>query len=105
MSERASIMNKQKTLIATALLSQTIMASMSAAQQVLPRDLAAAEARAAATVRQMSAPEKVVLTHGIMPLPLTATPVSLPPEAIPGAGYIEGIKRLGVPALKETDAS
>jgi beta-glucosidase len=63
-----------------------------------------AETRAAATVASMTPEEKVVLTHGIMPLPF-GFDVEIPEDAIPGAGYIPGIPRLGVPALKETDAS
>ena len=61
-------------------------------------------ARAAATVQQMTADEKVVLTHGIMPLPFIPGTV-VPADAIPGAGYVAGVARLGVPALRETDAS
>lgn len=68
-------------------------------------DMQAADARAGATVAQMTPEEKVVLTHGIMPLPLGGPGSSIPADAIPGAGYIPGIARLGVPALKETDAS
>ena len=64
-----------------------------------------AEARAELTVSQMNANEKTVLTHGIMPVPVGLDPSQIPADAIPGAGYIEGIPRLGVPALKETDAS
>lgn len=70
-----------------------------------PADIAKADARAAATVRQMTGEEKVVLTHGIMPLPLAGPVPGMPADAIPGAGYIAGIERLGIPALKETDAS
>jgi len=29
----------------------------------------------------------------------------IPSEAVPGAGYVPGVARLGIPALKETDAS
>jgi beta-glucosidase len=58
--------------------------------------------QAAATERAMTADERTVLTHGIMPLPLL--PIEIPKEAIFGAGYIAGIPRLGIPALKETDA-
>jgi beta-glucosidase len=61
--------------------------------------------RAAATVKAMTPEEKTVLTHGIMPLPITPNPPPLPEGAIVGAGYIPGITRLSVPALKETDAS
>ena len=80
-------------------------ATESQAQQAPPVDMKAADARAAATVRQMTADEKVVLTHGIMPLPLGGPTPPIPADAIAGAGYIAGIERLGVPALKETDAS
>lgn len=69
------------------------------------RTMAAAEARATAAVEQMRPDEKTVLTHGIMPLPLGPGSPPVPPDAVPGAGYIPGIPRLGVPALKETDAS
>jgi beta-glucosidase len=68
-------------------------------------DLGAAQGRAAATVGRMMPAEKTVLTHGIMPLPLGPGPASFPPDAIPGAGYVPGLPRLGVPSLRETDAS
>ncbi|SMC41224.1 beta-glucosidase [Novosphingobium sp. B1] len=80
-------------------------AGLAHAQQAPAVDMKAADARAAATVRQMTADEKVVLTHGIMPLPLGGPPPPIPADALAGAGYIPGIERLGVPALKETDAS
>ncbi len=63
-----------------------------------------AETHAKATVQAMAADEKVILTHGIMPLPFGANAAPLPADAVPGAGYIAGIPRLGIPALKETDA-
>lgn len=66
---------------------------------------AQAEKRAAATVAQMTAEEKIVLTHGIMPLPVGPNPPPIPADAVAGAGYVPGIARLGVPALKESDAS
>lgn len=65
----------------------------------------AALERAQATLERMEPEEKVVLTHGIMPLPLGEDTPPIPEAAIAGAGYIEGIPRLGVPALLETDAS
>jgi beta-glucosidase len=89
----------------TTALSSIAVAIPALAQQASPISLASAEARAAATVKQMTADEKVVLTHGIMPLPLGGIAVEIPQDAVPGAGYIAGISRLGVPALKETDAS
>lgn len=87
-----------------------LVATLSASSALAPTvaqaaDLAAAEARAVATVRKMTAAEKTVLTHGIMPLPFGPNPPTFPTEAIPGAGYILGIARLGIPSLRETDAS
>jgi beta-glucosidase len=61
------------------------------------------DARAAATERAMTDAERTVLTYGIMPLQGFA--VEVPADAIPGAGYVAGIPRLAMPALKETDAS
>jgi beta-glucosidase len=58
--------------------------------------------RARLAVKAMTLPEKMTLLHG--PTPLGKTP-TLPPDAIPAAGYIPGIARLGIPALTETDAS
>lgn len=74
------------------------------AQQAPAADMAKADIRAADTVKRMNADEKVVLTHGIMPLPMLSNAI-MPEGAIPGAGYIAGIPRLGIPALTETDAS
>ena len=48
--------------------------------------------------------EKVALVHGVMALP-DASHTVIPADALAGAGYVPGIPRLGVPALKETDAS
>ena len=47
--------------------------------------------------------ERVRLTHGLLALPIGNTP--LPPRAPLGAGYVQGVPRLNVPALAETDAS
>ncbi|TCM20700.1 beta-glucosidase [Novosphingobium sp. PhB165] len=67
-------------------------------------DVKSAEARAENTLRQMSAEEKTVLTHGQMAVPIMG-PMKLPADAVIGAGYVHGIPRLGVPSLRETDAS
>lgn len=67
--------------------------------------VAAAETRARKTVKEMTLEEKTTLTHGIMAIPLGPDSPPMPKDAIPGAGYIPGIPRLGVPALRETDAS
>ncbi|MBT2186087.1 beta-glucosidase family protein [Sphingobium nicotianae] len=64
-----------------------------------------AEELATAIAAKLRPEERTVLTHGIMPLPLGPNPPAIPADAIAGAGYVPGIARLGVPALKETDAS
>ncbi len=79
--------------------------AMAQEQTVTAEDMDAAASRAAATVAQMQPDEKVVLTYGVMPLPLGPNAAPPPEGAIPGAGYVPGIERLGVPALTETDAS
>jgi beta-glucosidase len=63
----------------------------------------AAERRAAEVVRQMRTDEKTILTRGTIPAPIAGN--KIPEGAIPAAGYVPGIARLGVPALLETDAS
>lgn len=98
------MINKQTTVLAAVAIS-AMAASLAQAQEAPAVDMNAASARAAATVQQMTADEKVVLTHGIMPLPLGGATPPIPADAIYGAGYVPGIARLGVPALKETDAS
>ena len=60
-------------------------------------------ARAGAVVKAMQGDEKLILTKGIMPLPLLPNAPPPPADAVPGAGYIAGIPRLKIPALKETD--
>lgn len=69
------------------------------------RTAQAASKRAEKTLEAMTPQEKTILTHGILALQLLPGDAALPAEAIPGAGYIAGIPRLGVPALFETDAS
>lgn len=60
--------------------------------------------RAARTESQMTDEERVTLTLGHLTSQTPGRPAP-PPEARPGAGYIPGIPRLGIPALYETDAS
>jgi beta-glucosidase len=62
------------------------------------------EARAAATEARMSDDERVALTLGYVTSAMPGRPAP-PPEARPGAGYVRGAPRLGVPALYETDSS
>ena len=62
----------------------------------------AARARAAALVAQMTLDEKIALLHGLFP-PMAAG--KTPNELIPSAGHIDGIPRLGIPLVRESDAS
>jgi beta-glucosidase len=96
-----------KLPLRTGLCLAALLAGTAGATPAIARSAAADEAtqRASATLEAMMPAEKTILTHGIMPLPIGENPQPLPPEAIPGAGYIPGIARLGVPALLETDAS
>jgi len=61
------------------------------------------DVRASALVSQMSIDEMTALVHGPMAMPLFG--MKTPEGAVPGAGYIPGNARLGIPALTETDAS
>jgi len=101
-SRKRLIVNK-KLILATTLLANMILPGLAFAQSVA-KDVAAAEKRAKATVARMAVDEKTVLTHGIMALNYRLEG-PLPADSILGAGYVEGIQRLDVPALKETDAS
>ncbi|MBC2670099.1 beta-glucosidase [Novosphingobium piscinae] len=99
-------------LTGAALLATPLAAAPSApapapapAQAPTAAEIAAAATRARAVVATMQPAEKTLLTHGIMPLPFGPTAPAIPAEAIPGAGYIPGVPRLGIPSLRETDAS
>jgi beta-glucosidase len=92
-----------RSILISTTLAAAALATAASAQTTTGPDEAAT--RADATVRSMRPAEKTVLTHGIMPLPIGATAAPIPPDAIFGAGYVPGIPRLGVPALRETDAS
>ena len=94
-------MNK-KTLLA---LTVAMAPAAATAAAVTASDFASAEARAKATLGRMTADEKVILTHGLFALPYGSPSAPLPADAIPGAGYVPGIARLAIPALRETDAS
>jgi beta-glucosidase len=60
-----------------------------------------ADRRAEALVRAMTLEEKLSLLHGSMPILMGP---ARPTEATIAAGYVAGVPRLGIPALKETDA-
>jgi len=63
---------------------------------------AQARARADAIVARMTQDEKLALVHGLFP-PMAKGKSSN--ELIPSAGHIDGIARLGVPLVRESDAS
>lgn len=71
---------------------------------------AAADEWAAKTEAQMTDDERFSILHGIMPILIGpyANPqlkTKWPDDLVPGAGYIMGVPRLGIPSLRETDAS
>jgi beta-glucosidase len=61
-----------------------------------------AEVRAALTLEAMTLDEKITLVHGRVGFSFDGKPK--PDAAIGSAGYVEGIPRLGIPALQESDA-
>ncbi len=63
---------------------------------------AGARARADTIVARMTQDEKLLLVHGLFP-PMAAGKSRN--ELIPSAGHIDGIPRLGVPLVRESDAS
>jgi len=63
---------------------------------------AQARARADAIVARMTQDEKLALVHGLFPPMATGKTTN---ELIPSAGHIDGIARLGIPLVRESDAS
>jgi beta-glucosidase len=59
--------------------------------------------RAKLAVAAMTLAEKLTIVHG--PSTSRNDGIPIPADAVPAAGYIPGIARLGIPALTETDAS
>jgi beta-glucosidase len=88
-----------------------IVASSGAAQaQNAPTDRPwmntklSADARAKLLDQALTGEERYGLLHGVMPLAFFPG-AKVPEDAVPGAGYVPGVPRLGVPPLRETDAS
>jgi beta-glucosidase len=79
----------------------TAFAPISALAQRVPA-ATDARVRAESIVARMTLEEKIALVHGLFP-PLTK--VTPPNELVPSAGHIEGNPRLGVPLVRESDAS
>jgi beta-glucosidase len=94
-------------VLAAALLAVPAGPGAQAAEQPLApwadRTLPAAE-RAEALVAAMSLDEKLQLVHGFFP-PLATGRPGAPGDMIPSAGHVPGIPRLGIPTLRESDAS
>lgn len=64
-----------------------------------------ARARAAALTARMTRDEKLQLVHGFFPPMADRTPGAPVADMIPSAGHVPGIPRLGIPTLRESDAS
>ncbi|RZM12359.1 MAG: glycoside hydrolase family 3 protein, partial [Sphingomonas sp.] len=82
---------------ATVLTAPVVAPIVADAQQRSP-----ARARAEAIVARMTQAEKIGLVHGLFPPMATGKTAN---ELIPSAGHIDGVPRLGVPLVRETDAS
>lgn len=59
--------------------------------------------RARLLEKELTLDERIRLLHG--PMALSFGGFVAPQDVVPSAGYIPGIPRLGIPALRETDAS
>jgi beta-glucosidase len=59
------------------------------------------DARASLLLQEMTQDEKISLLHGVFPRVMKP----LPAGVIPSAGYVAGVPRLGIPDLRESDAS
>lgn len=70
---------------------------------------AEADRWAAETEAKMTDAERFAVIHGFMALKIPGLgqdkSAPWPKDVVPGAGYIAGVPRLGIPSLRETDAS
>lgn len=82
------------------LIAATALAGTAAARDPVSTD--AARTRADSIVAQMRYDEKIALLHGLFP-PMAKGKTDN--ELIPSAGHIDGVPRLGVPLVRESDAS
>ena len=101
-----------KLVLAISLLGGTAPAALSAREPArqIARSVAAAPwrntrlpaaERARALVSAMTRAEKLRYVHGLFP-PMTKERHA---DMIPSAGYVPGVPRLGIPTLRESDAS
>lgn len=91
----------------SALLAASAIATAAGAQssRPVPDGAAAATTRAKALVVRMTQAEKLQLVHGWWYPPTGVPTPGMPTDWVPSAGYVPGIPRLGIPALRESDAS
>jgi beta-glucosidase len=82
----------------------TLAAPLHAQQAVWSDPARPADERAAALVAAMSPQEKFDLLHTLFPPRVIGTP-GAPADILPSAGYSRAIARLGIPELRESDAS
>ena len=80
------------------LLAGTMLAAAPAAAQTSTE-------RAAVLVAKMTPAEKLQIVHGWWYPPTGVPTPGMPTDWVPSAGYVPGIPRLGIPALRESDAS
>ena len=71
----------------------------------VPATAQIAAERAATLVAKMTADEKLQIVHGWWYPPDGVPTAGMPTDWVPSAGYVPGIPRLGIPALRESDAS
>ncbi len=89
---------------ASFILAVSLMSTSASAQKAVPavpQSQPSADERAARLLAQMTLDEKIALLHWHFPRNMRV----LPADAAPSGGYFAGLPRLGIPALRETDAS
>lgn len=87
-------------MLAAVSLAALSLAAVRAAQPADP------DQRAAVTEAQLTDAERFQLLHGIMPLPLPIPGMPPIPAGLPvTSGYVNGVPRLNIPPLVESDAS
>lgn len=90
-------------VIKSALAAGLCLTALSANAQGWRNTALSPDERARLLDAELSLDERIALLHGPMALPFKID--KLPDGAVGGAGFIPGNARLGIPALKETDAS
>ncbi|MDE1917071.1 MAG: glycoside hydrolase family 3 protein [Sphingomonadales bacterium] len=96
--------SRKHLLLAAATLAMGVSAPVQAQNTVWSDTKRPAEERAAALVSAMTSEEKFELLHTLFPPRVIGTP-GAPTDMLPSAGYSRAIPRLGIPELRESDAS